>query len=157
VICELNLAEPVTAEAIEKTKERLLADGAMVPAVADHIDKGSILAFFSSELGTLALDESNTVWREWPFTFAMPAGESADTSGEIVVVQGIIDMLVHTPNGVVVIDFKTDQTSARQTTQRAKLYRGQLELYGKAACAILGADSVKRWLYFLTPGCAVEV
>ena len=157
VISELDLAELVTEEAIEKTKEELLADDAMAPAVAEHIDTESILAFFSGELGILTLDKSNAVWREWPFTFAMPTGESADTSGETVIVQGIIDMLVRTPDGLVVIDFKTDQTNAGQTAERAELYRGQLELYGKAACAILGADSVKRWLYFLTPGCAVEV
>jgi len=157
VISELDLAKPVTKEAIEKTKERLLADDAMAPAVAEHIDTESILAFFSGELGGLTLDKSNAIWREWPFTFALPTGESADTSGETVIVQGIIDMLVRTADGAVVIDFKTDQTSAGQTTERAELYRGQLELYGKAACVILGADSVKRWLYFLTPGCAVEV
>ena len=129
----------------------------MAPVVAEHVDTVSILGFFSSELGKLVLDESNTVRREWPFTFALPADKSADTSGETVVVQGIIDMLVQTPESLVVIDFKTDQINAAQTTERAELYRGQLELYGKAACAILGIDSVKRWLYFLAPGCAVEV
>jgi len=74
-----------------------------------------------------------------------------------VVVQGIIDMLIRTPESLVVIDFKTDQINAAQTTERTESYRGQLELYGKAACAILGTDSVERWLYFLTPRCAVEV
>ncbi|KPK36741.1 MAG: hypothetical protein AMJ65_15855, partial [Phycisphaerae bacterium SG8_4] len=157
VISELDLAEPVTEEEIEKTKERLLADDAMAPAVAEHIDTESILAFFSGELGRLALDESNAVWREWPFTFALSTGKSVDTSSEMVIVQGIIDMLVRTPHALVVVDFKTDQINTGQTTERAELYRGQLELYGKAACAILGADSVRRWLYFLTPGCAVEV
>jgi len=157
VISELDLTKPVTREAIERAKERLLADDAMVPVVAEHVDAESILAFFASELGESALDAANTVWREWPFTFALPTGESADTSGETVIVQGIIDMLVRTPDSLVIIDFKTDQTNAGQTTERAELYRGQLELYGKAACAILGADSVRRWLYFLTPGCAVEV
>ena len=157
VISELDLAEPVTKEAIEKTKEKLLADDAMAPAIAEHIDAESILAFFAGELGGLALDKSNTIWREWPFTFAVPAGESAETSGETVIVQGIIDMLVRTADGPVIIDFKTDHVTGGQVTERAELYRGQLELYGKAACAILGADSVRRWLYFLTPRCSVEV
>ncbi len=157
VISELDLAKPVTKEAIENTKERLLADDAMAPAVAEHIDTESILAFFVSELGTVALDASNTVWREWPFTFGRPASESVEARDETVIVQGIIDMLVRTPDGLVVIDFKTDNITAEQVTERADLYRGQLELYGKAACAILGVDSVTRWLYFLTPGCPTEV
>jgi ATP-dependent helicase/nuclease subunit A len=157
VISELDLAEPVTEAAIERTKEKLLADGAMAAAVAGHIDTESILAFFSSELGRLTVDGSNTVWREWPFTFALPAYESDDSSDEIVVVQGIIDMLVRTAEGLVVIDFKTDKITAGRVRQRAELYRRQLELYGRAACAILGADSVVRWLYFLTPRVSAEV
>jgi len=154
VISELDLTEPVTKEAIEKTKEKLVADDAMAPAVAEHIDGGSILAFFTSELGESALDAANTIWREWPFTFALPAGKASD---ETMVVQGIIDMLIRTPDGLVVVDFKTDNIAAGQTAERAELYREQLRLYGKAACAILKVEPVKRWLYFLTPRCTVEV
>ena len=157
VISELDLTKPMTREAIERAKERLLADDAMVPVVAEHIDAESILAFFASERGESALDAANTVWREWPFTFGRPAGESVETSGETVIVQGIIDMLVRTPDGLVIIDFKTDNITTGQTGERAELYRKQLELYGEAASAILGADSVKRWLYFLTPRCPIEV
>ena len=157
VISELDLAGPVTLEAIERTKEELLGHDAMAPAVAAHIDTESILAFFAGELGGLALDKSNTVWREWPFTFGQRTGDSADATDETQVVQGIIDMLVRTPDGLVVIDFKTDKITAGQIGERAELYREQLEFYGKAACAILGVDSVKRWLYFLTPGRPIEV
>ena len=141
----------------EKTKEKLMADGAMAAAVAEHIDAESILAFFDSELGGLVLDSSNSIQREWPFTFALPANESAGTSDETVVVQGIIDMLVSTAEGLVVIDFKTDKITAEQAEERAELYRRQLELYGRAACAILKAKSVARWLYFLTPRISIEV
>jgi ATP-dependent exoDNAse (exonuclease V) beta subunit len=66
-------------------------------------------------------------------------------------------MLVRTAGGLVIVDFKTDHIATEQAAERAELYRRQLELYGKAACAILGIDSVKRWLYFLTPGCDIEV
>ncbi len=157
VISELDLTGPVTKDTIEKTKEKLLAENAMDPAVAEHIDTESILVFFTGDLGGLALDESNTVWREWPFTFAQPASESVETSGETVIVQGIIDMLVRTPDGLVIIDFKTDYVTAERVTERAELYREQLELYGKAACAILGVNSIKRWLYFLAPRCPIQV
>ncbi|UCF16731.1 MAG: PD-(D/E)XK nuclease family protein, partial [Phycisphaerales bacterium] len=154
VISELDLTEPVTKEAIEKTKNKLVVDEAMASAVAEHIDTESILAFFSSELGELSLDTANTLWREWPFTFALPAGQASD---EIMVIQGIIDMMVRTPDGLVVIDFKTDKVASGQVGDRAELYRKQLELYGEAACAILNVESVKRWLYFLEPRCPVEV
>jgi ATP-dependent helicase/nuclease subunit A len=157
VLSQLDIATPVTIEAIERTRARLVADGAIAPSVAEHIDTASILRFFKSEQGGLALDASNTVWREWPFTFALPASELADTSGETVVVQGIIDMLVRTAEGLVVIDFKTDRITAEQVKERAEFYRRQLELYIRAACAILKAKPAGSWLYFLTCGICVEV
>lgn len=62
-----------------------------------------------------------------------------------------------TPEGLVVIDFKTDQLTAEQLSERADLYRPQLDLYAKAAAAILKFPTTTKWLYFLTPAAAVEV
>jgi ATP-dependent helicase/nuclease subunit A len=164
VISRLDLGRPVTEEVIEETKEKLLTDGAVTELVAEHINTDSIITFFEGELGRTALDTENKVWREWPFTFALPASElstSSDerrvTSDEIVIVQGIIDMLIQTSQGLVVIDFKTDDVTAKEIAERAELYRGQLELYGRAAEAILKTKIIGKWLYFLKPGCAVEV
>jgi ATP-dependent helicase/nuclease subunit A len=171
VISQLDLARPVTKEVIEKTKEKLLADGAITELVAENINRGSIITFFEGELGRAALDAKNTVYREWLFTFALPASELSDTKDdgrgtrgdgrgtgdELIVVQGIIDMLVQTPEGLLVIDFKTDDVTAKGAPERAGLYREQLELYGRAAEAILKAKIIGKWLYFLKPGSAVEV
>jgi len=112
----------------------------------------------------MALDAENKVWREWPFTFALPACELPDsshepraTSDEVIIVQGIIDMLISTPNGLAVIDFKTDNITAEEVTQQAGLYRRQLELYGRAASEILKTKLLSKWLYFLMPGCEFKV
>lgn len=164
IISQLDLGMPVTREIIEKIKEKLLADGAITELVAEHINTDSILAFFESELGKAALDTKNTVYREWPFTFALPASEFGDsghgsrvTSDELIVVQGIIDLLIKTPKGLLVIDFKTDSVTAKDAPKRAELYRQQLALYGRAAETILKSKTIAKWLYFLKPGCAVEV
>ncbi len=175
IISRLDLTGPVTKEVIEKTKQKLLADGAITQPFTEYINTDSILAFFESDLGKAALDSKNTVHREWPFTFALPASEilfSPHTCGgghceaggrsnlagdETIVVQGIIDMLIRTPQGLVVIDFKTDNVVAKQVPQRAELYRQQLELYGKAAETILKTKLLAKWLYFLKPASAIEV
>ncbi len=159
VISKLDLAGPVTRESVEKTKEKLQADGAIVPAVAERIDAESILTFFESEQGRLIFDPANTVRREWPFTFALPASgwENSSAAEDTIVVQGIIDLLVSTALGLVVIDFKTDKIAVGQAEERAGLYRRQLELYSRAACAILKDKPAGRWLYFLTPRVSVEV
>lgn len=164
VISQLDLTDQVTEEVVEKTKERLLADSAITAAVAELIDTKSILAFFKSKLGRMVLDTKSTLMREWPFTFALPACEFADSSeqqqaisDEVIVIQGIIDMLIRTNQGLVIIDFKTDKITKDQVAEHAGFYRRQLDLYGRAASAILKAESVTKWLYFLTPRCSVEV
>ena len=164
VIAGLDLTRAVTEESIEQTKQKLLAAGAITPATAEHIRTESIKQFFEGELGRIVLDPQNTIRREWPFTFAMPACEFIDSSSpsrplgdEAVIVQGIIDMLVHTARGSLVIDFKTDRISADQAAERAEFYRRQLELYGRAAAGILKEHTVGKWLYFLTPGRAIGI
>jgi ATP-dependent helicase/nuclease subunit A len=193
VISHLDLACPISRGAIEETIEKLLADNAITAAVAERIDTESILAFFDSDLGKMALDKRNAVLRDWPFTFAFPASsvardqslatrftihDSRFTDDEVVIVQGIIDMLIQTPKGLIVIDFKTDDISASQVASRAELYRQQLELYARAASAILKSELVRqahhpeqtcpersrgsrgtiaKWLYFLRPGCGIEI
>ena len=159
VISQLDLAGLINKEAVEKTIEKLLANGSIVPAVAEQIDIESILTFFETEQGRLILNPASTIWREWPFTFALPASgwESSSVAEDTIVVQGIIDLLVRKDQGLVVIDFKTDKITAGQAGERAELYRRQLELYSRAACAILKEKPVGRWLYFLTPRVFVEV
>jgi ATP-dependent helicase/nuclease subunit A len=164
LIAALELTRPVSKDAIEETKKKLITDGAIAKAVAEQIDSGSVIKFFESELGRTVLDPENSVWREWPFTFGLPAVELAESSheapaasDEIIVVQGIIDMLIKTPQGLLVIDFKTDRITPGRAAERADLYRRQLALYSRAAAAILKTETIAKWLYFLTPATAIEV
>jgi ATP-dependent helicase/nuclease subunit A len=164
LVAALDLSKPVSTNAVEQIREKLVADGAIAQAVAEHIDAESIVRFFESELGKTVLDPKNRVWREWPFTFALPGAELGDSgresraaSDEVIVVQGIIDMLVKTSQGLLIIDLKTDLVTAGQVAERAELYRQQLALYGRAAGAILETETIDKWLYFLTPGRAIEV
>jgi len=165
VISKLDLAAPVTRRAIEDKKLELLAAGAIAAELSKQIDTDAILAFFDTEPGRSALDPENITWREWPFTFALPAcelslasDEPRNTTYEIrdaIIVQGMIDMLVCTPQGLVVTDFKTDRITSSQAGERSELYRRQLELYSRAASAILKMRTIAKWLYFIGPRCAV--
>jgi ATP-dependent helicase/nuclease subunit A len=164
VIASLDLTKPVTRDAIVQTTADLLGRGALTPAVADTIDVDAILSFFESELGATVLDSDNTVWREWSFTLGVPVAEvhsaserAGDSADEIVVVQGIIDLLIRTPDGLLVTDFKSDRVSDKRLEQRAAAYQGQLDLYAKAAAQILGLPVRQKWLYFLAPRRAVQL
>jgi ATP-dependent helicase/nuclease subunit A len=173
VISSLDVKRPVTMAVVEKTRDRLVKEGAIPANLAGSVDTGAILAFFESALGSVVCDQRNTVWQEWPFTFGLPvaAGEQKEDrtvsnpqstirspqSSEIVVVQGLIDLLVRTPEGLVVIDFKTDHVFGDKVLKRAEVYRGQVDLYAQAAAAICREKVLERWLYFLAPRQAVKV
>jgi ATP-dependent helicase/nuclease subunit A len=164
VIASLDLTRPVTRAAIEQTASDLVGRGAMSPGVAQMIDADGVLSFFESELGSAVLKRDNVVWREWAFTLGVPVAEihdapelPGDGSDEIVVVQGIIDVLVRTSEGLLVIDFKSDRVSGEAVDERAEAYRQQLETYARAAECILASPVREKWLYFLTPQHAVRL
>jgi len=166
VISRLDLSAPVSETTVSRTIEKLVNEKAISAKAAEHIDTESIVTFFNSELGRLLFDTGNSVLREWPFTYALPISEwdnmfaVRDTNNEIrdtIIVQGIIDLLIRTPQGLVIIDFKTDNIKPGRAEQRAEFYRRQLELYGRAASAILKSNTIAKWLYFLTPGVSIEV
>jgi len=82
---------------------------------------------------------------------------TSDQPRATIIVQGVIDILVQTPQGLWVIDFKTDDITAEQAKERSRLYQQQLRLYGLAASAIFSSKIMGKWLYFLMSGVAVEV
>jgi len=165
VIATLDFSKPVTRNMVEAVIDELVQDGQIAPAVAGKINIDAIAKFFETELGLAARQQSNRVRREWPFTLAVGASELpgrgdlnvTGCEGEKIIVQGIIDMVIETPESLLVVDFKTDRVNQEQLAERSGLYRDQLELYGKAAEAILGKGPVEKWLYFLEVGCGVRV
>ena len=96
----------------------------------------------------------NEVLREWPFTF-IP--QDQDSPQENTIVQGMIDMIIPTPEGLIVIDFKTDHITADFTGKRAGCYAEQLNYYTQAAGAILNEKIRDTCLYFLEPALAISI
>jgi ATP-dependent helicase/nuclease subunit A len=155
VIQSLDITRPVNEKAVRDTIGNLVSTGALGKDAAEAVDAGGIAAFFGMDVGKFVQANSGSVMREWPFTFAMPlaeydpnAGDAA--TGEKVIVQGIIDLLVRLPERLVIVDFKTDRVSKNYAPQRAETYRGQIGLYGRAAGTILNCPVVEKWLYFLS-------
>ncbi|MHC4265468.1 MAG: helicase-exonuclease AddAB subunit AddA [Planctomycetota bacterium] len=160
IIANLDLSQPTNKTIIENTIQQLIKQDCLTEPLARHIDTDSIISFFDSDLGKLALENKENIFREWPFTLALPASQLPHAPSGIddsIIVQGIIDMLISTPNGLVIIDFKTDSVSPDQVKDRADSYRPQLQLYAKAAQKILNKKIAATYLYFLSPRCEREV
>jgi ATP-dependent helicase/nuclease subunit A len=160
VISNLDLAQPINKINIENTVQHLIKKDYLTKSLARHIDTDSIISFFDSDLGKLALNNKENTYREWPFTLALPASQLPHAPSDIddpIIVQGIIDMLISTPEGLVIIDFKTDSVSPDGINDKADSYRPQLLLYAKAVQKILNKKISSIYLYFLSPRCEMEV
>ncbi|MDE7395631.1 MAG: UvrD-helicase domain-containing protein [Clostridiales bacterium] len=82
-------------------------------------------------------------YREQPFVFRMPAAELGQT-GDHVLVQGVIDLLVEDGDGMLIVDYKTGSPK----TTHLETYAKQLALYASAAERILGKKIHGAYLYW---------
>jgi ATP-dependent helicase/nuclease subunit A len=129
---------------------------------AAAVDPQAVAAFFRSPLGQRLL-RSKRVYRELPFTLAVPAEqvyphvEIPAGSGETVLVQGIIDCLAEEGDGLLLVDYKTDRYAPDTLTQTAGRYRDQLELYARAAQNITGRRVIAAYLYMFYGGDTVSL
>jgi len=125
VISELDLAKPVTEEAIEKKKEELLANDAMAPAVDRRIRRYE------------RRDRDRSGHNRHAGSHTRQPGYYRFQNRS---------------------DRRRADSRARRALSRAvgALRQGVMRYPGRRF-GQAGADSVRRWLYFLTPGCAVEV
>ena len=118
---QIDLSVPVDAKAVQATLSRLVESGQLAESLAAAIDTTAITSFFDSDLGQLAQRTSGCVFREWPFTYGLDAATiNAKSGGEIIILQGIIDMIIQTDNGLVIVDFKTDRVAESEIAKRAK-------------------------------------
>ncbi len=161
VIKSIELTGGIDINTIKQTIEMLVSEKCITKEIAGKINVRAILDFFGSDLGKLICDGKNKVMREWPFTYAASVSEvypeMKNCRDETIIVQGIIDMLVQTPAGAVIIDFKTDKVKPADVQQRAERYASQIKWYCKAAGEILGLKKVEGHLYFLNANESLKV
>ena len=84
---------------------------------------------------------------EVPFTYLLENGQTA---------RGVIDLILETEAGWVVIDHKTFLGSKADWPARAASHSGQLSLY-RDACRASGCGDIAVWVHFVTGGGLVEV
>jgi len=161
VIQNMDLAGPIDEGKISQTIADLLKKGYITKQVAEKIDVTSILKFFNSDSGRLVQNNKNIVTGEWPFTYAASVADLypdlKNCGDEKIIIQGIVDMLIKTPDGIVIIDFKTDRIGSSQLQQRSEHYAPQLKWYCGAAGDILNVKVMGGYLYFLSVAEAVKV
>ena len=74
-----------------------------------------------------------------------------------MLLNGAIDLLLEEPDGLVIVDFKTDRVTPDAAEDRAKHHDLQLRLYALAAEAIFQKPVKERWIWFLRLGRGIRL
>ncbi|WP_335870073.1 helicase-exonuclease AddAB subunit AddA [Bacillus sp. 2205SS5-2] len=128
---------------------------------AEAIEVDQIVSFFHTSIGERVL-RAERVQREVPFSLGVRAQDfyqDTEDGEEIILVQGVIDCLVQEKDGLVLVDYKTDNIVDKYQGDFTKAqpdlknrYEIQLNLYEKAIEEILGEKLKGKYLYFFD-GC----
>ncbi|MGN1000164.1 MAG: helicase-exonuclease AddAB subunit AddA [Faecousia sp.] len=127
---------------------RMVAEGFLTEEQGRMVNPGKIAAFFASELGRKLRQEKN-VLREFKFSI-LDAGENfaPGLEGEQILLQGVVDCAFLEPDGITLIDFKTDYVTEETLSDRAEHYRPQVETYADALSRIYKLPVKAALLYF---------
>lgn len=110
---------------------RMEAQRFLTPEQCAAIEPEKLAAFFRSGICQKILT-AERVYREYKFMYELPARELYDDilSGEHILVQGIADCVIEEPDGLIIVDYKTDRVSS--PAELAGRYGSQLALYRRA-------------------------
>ena len=146
-----------TQEGVESEKLRLEDDAFMTADQLAAVDSKMIAALFTSDFGTRLLHADQLI-REFKFSLMVDAAEYyPDVEGEQILLQGVVDAAWFEPDGICVLDFKTDRVTEETIVERTAYYRGQLKTYKTALERILKRPVKEMYLYFLTAGREVKL
>jgi ATP-dependent helicase/nuclease subunit A len=132
--------------------ESLVSRKMMSPQMAKCVDVESIEWLLAGEVGQLLGDPTVSLHRELPIYFAanVDVSDAAPTDPrDRVMVRGRVDLLVRTPDGDVIVDYKTDRVTGQRLADRIEAYRLQMAAYAEALQRVTGRKPAV-WLVFLS-------
>ena len=143
-LASADLLEPAIAQAV--------ADGVISAAEAQVLPRESLLWLGGDALGRQLAQHTQAVQREVPFAFLLLGLEPAP------LVRGVVDAVLNLPDGMTIIDYKTDRFSDDLASDaRLVGYRQQIQAYGQALSAIRQRPVIRRVLVLLRPQICLEV
>ncbi|MBP7177063.1 MAG: helicase-exonuclease AddAB subunit AddA [Thermoclostridium sp.] len=129
---------------------------------AQTVSLEKIQRFLGSDLGGRMLS-ADKVFREVPFNMEIPCHEvfldmvEEEYKEETLLLQGIIDCYFEQPDGLVLLDYKTDAIPPAGITEIAARYRLQLNYYAQALGKLTGKRVKERYLYLFSAEQVLEL
>jgi len=164
VMQQLAFTKVLSAEEVEDEVEKLVEREFLTRDEAAVIDFDAIASFYESEMGQRMM-EADRVYREVPFSLALPANEVyadwQEETDEKVFIQGVIDLIIPGEEGWIILDYKTDQVPEPVTDQVSEKltsrYATQLSLYAEALERIWNKPVEEKYLYFFNGSLLTKV
>ena len=151
-------------EETEAALDALVEQGYLNQETRGFIRAGDIWAFLESPLGRrmARAQAEGRIHKEQQFIIGIPARDMGrGDSDELVLIQGIIDAYLEEPDGLVLIDYKTDHVPKGNREQGAAMlarrYRVQLDYYERALTQLTGKKVKERVIYSLALQQGIEV
>jgi ATP-dependent helicase/nuclease subunit A len=122
----------------------------------EQVDKINLSRLKNAVLGSVLKDLCGyKLYREKDFIVGIPASMLFDTkSQELIVVQGIIDLLAIKEDGAKIIDYKY---SSLDSESLKKHYKLQLDIYAYAVEKVLGRPVTSKTLVNIFTGESIDV
>ena len=143
-------------EGIRAELDRLVEEEFLTAQQREAVNPARIEAFFASKVGKRVLS-AKELRREFKFSVLMDARELGDDAEGKILLQGVTDCCIVEDDGITVLDFKTDHIQHGRETERAEVYRGQLEGYAAALQRILQRPVKEKILWFFATDTAVSL
>ncbi|MBQ9461669.1 MAG: helicase-exonuclease AddAB subunit AddA [Clostridia bacterium] len=126
--------------------ERLKNEGFLTAQQAAAVSKRDIDGFLSSGIYS-SMKGSVRLLREHRFTVNIPASDIDPEypAEENVILQGAIDCMIFDPDGIIIVDYKTDRV--KSVSELKDRYARQLQLYKKAADQLFDIPVKKCCIY----------
>lgn len=155
VMQHIDFGQDLSEKGLKLQLESLVEKEMILPHQVNLIDLAGVHKFFASSLGQRMICSAK-VRRELPFSIMLQAKKFYPDildEGENIFVQGIIDVLFDEPDGMVLIDYKTD----KNTETVIDKYKMQINLYSEAAEKILKKDIKEKYLYLFHNGTVIPM
>ncbi|WP_019554224.1 helicase-exonuclease AddAB subunit AddA [Propionispira raffinosivorans] len=157
VMQHIDFCKDLSENGLKLQLESLVNKEMILPKQISLIDLAGVHKFFTSPLGQRMIGSAK-VRRELPFSIMLQAKKFYPDildEQENIFVQGIIDVLFDEPDGMVLIDYKTDKNT--QTEALINKYKLQINLYSEAAEKILKKDIKEKYLYLFHNGTVIPM
>lgn len=142
-------------QALEAQLTAWMEEGLFTREEIDAIDRQEMMLFAASptmaRMG--AATAAGLLYQEKPFVMGLPAHEiyRENSSEELVVIQGIIDVYWQEGDGLILLDYKTDRVFQKDGEEvLIRRYKTQLDLYARALEAAVGMPVKEKLIYSFT-------